>query len=281
MFPLLRSELFRLERRWMPRILLVILIAIVAVLYLLFWTVVRTGAENSSDVQDLRDNLRLAAVRDMGLSLVFQVGAVDVIILTSSLIGAEFGWGTIRALMPRARSREALLAAKALTTLLFVIATVVIGTGIAFGASAVVTALEDLPGGLGNDGLVRTLIAVGRTIYVMVPYAAFAFMITTWTRSVAAGIGVGLSVLFLESLILAILGAAGDVFDRVPGALISRNVQTLLHANCEGLGSCFGGGGDAYPSQGRAALVLAVYSIGFVAVAFQRFRSRDITTGGG
>jgi hypothetical protein len=59
MFPLLRSELFRLERRWMPRILLATLIAIVGVLYLLFWTVVQTGSETSSDVQDLRESLRV------------------------------------------------------------------------------------------------------------------------------------------------------------------------------------------------------------------------------
>lgn len=280
MFPLLRSELFRLARRWMPRILLAILIAIVGVLYLLFWTVVQTGEENSSDVQDLRDGLRMAAVRDMGLALVFQVGAVIVTIMTSSLIGTEFGWGTIRALLPRARSRRALLAAKTVTALTFVVVTVGVGIAVAFGASAVVTVLEDLPGGLGPDGVARTLASIARTIYVLVPYAALALMITTWTRSVAAGIGIGLSVLFLEGLILTILGAAGDVFDRLPGALINRNVQALLHANCDGLNSCFSGSGD-YPSQGQAALVLAVYSVVFLGVAFQRFLSRDITTGGG
>ncbi|MEA2583921.1 MAG: type transport system permease protein [Thermomicrobiales bacterium] len=281
MLPLLHSELFRLARRWMPRVLLAILFAIVGVLYLLFWTVMQTGSETSSDIQDLRENLRLAAVRDTGLSLVFQVGAVDVIILTSSLIGAEFGWGTIRTLLPRARSREALLAAKTVTALLFVVVTVVTGTVVAFGASAFVTAVEDLPRGLGPDGVVRTLAAIGRTIYAMVPYAALALMITTWTRSVAAGIGVGLSVLFLEGLILSILGAAGDVFDRVPGALISRNVQTLLNANGAGLDQRFSGGDGDLPPQWRAALVLGLYSAVFVAIAFQRFRSRDITAGGG
>ncbi|HEY7034885.1 MAG TPA: ABC transporter permease subunit [Thermomicrobiales bacterium] len=281
MFPLLHSELFRLLRRWMPRILLAILIGIVAALYLLFWTVVKTGSDTSSDVRNLRDNLQLAAVRDTGLSLVFQVGAVDVIILTSSLIGTEFGWGTIRTLLPRARSRESLMAAKSVAALAFVVATVLVGTVVAFGASALVTSLENLPGGLGPDGAARTLLAVVRTTYAMVPYAALALLITTWTRSVAAGIGIGLSVLFLESLILTILGAAGDVFDRVPGALISRNVQTLLRANCDGLRTCFSGGNDAYPPQWRAALVLALYSAVFVALAFQRFRARDITTGGG
>ncbi len=281
MLPLLRSELFRLVHRWMPRVLLAILVAIVAVLYLLFWTVVQTGTENSSEVRDLRENLRLAAVRDTGLSLVFQVGAVNVIILTSSLIGAEFGWGTIRTLLPRARSREALLSAKIITLLFFVVATVLIGTVIAFGASAFVTTVEDLPRGLGPDGVARSLAAIGRTMYVMVPYAALALAITTWTRSVAAGIGVGLSVLFLEGLILTILEAAGDVFDRVPGALISRNVQALLDANGAGLDRRFSGSGENYPPQWRAALVLALYSVVFVALAFQRFRSRDITTGGG
>jgi ABC-type transport system involved in multi-copper enzyme maturation permease subunit len=112
------------------------------------------------------------------------------------LIGAEFGWGTIRTLLPRARSRVALLAAKSVTALVFIVAIVLVGTVVAFGASTVVTVLEDLPGGLGPDGVASTVAAIGRTIYVMVPYAALALLITTWTRSVAAGIGVGLSILF-------------------------------------------------------------------------------------
>jgi ABC-2 type transport system permease protein len=281
MFRLLRSELFRLLRRWMPRILLAILVTVIVALYLLFWTVVKTGAETNADIANLRQNLRLAAVRDTGLSLVFQVGAVDAIILTASLIGTEFGWGTIRLLLPRARGREALLAAKGVTALLFVVATVLLGTAVAFGASAVVTALAGLPSDLGPDGTARTVLAIVRTAYVLLPYTALALMVTTWTRSVAAGIGIGLSVLFLEGLILAILGAAGGAFERVPGALISRNVATLQHANCAGLSACFSGGDGPYPPQWRAALVLGVYSVVFIAIAFQRFRARDVTTGGG
>jgi len=276
MAPLLRSELFRLVRRWMPRILLLILIGLVGLLYILLWVTVRSGA---ADEFALRENLRLASVRDTGLNLVFQIGSVNIIIMTASLIGSEYGWGTIRALLPRASSRTAYFSAKLVTALLFVAVTVLIGLVVSFAASAVITAIEGLPSGLGPQGLSRTVFATARTTFVMLPYVALTIMVTTLTRSVAAGIGLGLAVLFLESLFLSLIGLAGGIFERLPGALISRNVQALLEANAAGLEDSFSSSGAAMPSVWQAAVVLAAYTVAFLFLAYRSFIKRDITAG--
>jgi ABC-2 type transport system permease protein len=277
MLPLLHSELFRLVRRWMPRILLAVLILGVGTLYTIFWAVVRT--QTGDDVDDLRHNIRLASVRDTGMTLVTLFGTTSVVILTASLVGAEYGWGTIRTILPRARGRWSLLTAKLLTAVSFAALVVLLGTIVAIGASAIATVLEDLPGGLGSDGVIELLQAIGRTFFAMLPYLALTFLITIWSRSVAAGIGIGVSFIFLEELILALIGLAGDTFDRLPGALIGRNVNALLNANATGLESSFSGTTDPLPSVWQASAILTAYTLGFIALSYYLFRRRDITVG--
>ncbi len=273
---LLRSEIFRLVRRWMPRLLLLILTGLICLIYLALWTAIRAG---DAEARSLREALRLEAVRDTGASLVFQIGGVMAIILTASLIGSEYGWGTIRTLLPRARSREAFLAAKVVTALSFVAVTVALGFAVAFGASALITMLEDLPSGLGPDGVERTFAAVARTGYVIVPYVALTIMITVGTRSMAAGIGIGLAVFFLEGLIFSLLALAGGWFERLPGAFISRNVEAILRENAEGLSQPFSATTSPMPPVWRSVTVLALYTLVFAGLAFRWFRRRDITAG--
>ncbi|MGH2561076.1 MAG: ABC transporter permease [Thermomicrobiales bacterium] len=277
MTPLLHSELFRLVRRWMPRFLLAIVILGVGALYAIFWAVVRT--QSGDDIEDLRQHIRLASVRDTGLTLVWLFGTTIVVILTASLIGTEFGWGTIRTLLPRARGRSSLLTAKLLTAVLFTAVVIVVGTFVALSASATATVLEDLSGGLGPGGGVKLIESIGRTFFAMLPYLALTFFITVWTRSVAAGVGIGVSAIFLEGAILALLGLAGDTFDRVPGALISRNVDALLAANSTGLDSPFAGTTDPLPPVWQATAVLTAYTIAFLALSYYLCRRRDITVG--
>ena len=239
MIPLLRSELFRLTRRAMPRVLLLILVAALAAFYLLLWTVVRNSAEEPSglDVSGIRDGLRVGAARATGLSLVQQAGTVLVVIVAASTVATEFTWGTIRTLLPRSDGRSALLTAKLIALLLFVAVTVLVGYLAALGASALVTALEGLDRDLGPQFLSRTLASLARTAYVMLPFLALAFLVAVWARSSAAGIGIGLAVLFLEGLLTSLMTAAGGPLERVADAMPGRNVEALLNANAEGVTS--------------------------------------------
>jgi ABC-type transport system involved in multi-copper enzyme maturation permease subunit len=263
----------------MPRILLGISVIIIAFLYALFWLLLRTDSGTASDLDRLRENLRLAAVRGTGLGFVALFGTTVVVILTASLIGSEFGWGTIRTILPRARSRSAFLTAKVVTSVLVAVVVTVVGAVVAIIGSGFITITEHLSGGLGPDGTLRFAEATGRTFYTMIPYLALTLCLTVWTRSVAAGIGGGVSFLFLQGAVVELISLAGGPFDRLPGALIDRNVQALLAANSAGLPDNYFSSTQAMPGVWQAAGVLAVYTVGFLALSYYRLSRRDITVG--
>jgi ABC-2 type transport system permease protein len=284
MLPLLRSELFRLSRRLMPKILLLIIAGLPVLLYLLLWSVTSNSnasrANNAQNIADLRDSLRIGAVRNFGLGLVYQFGTVLVVILSASQIASEYGWGTLRTLIPRTTSRSNFLAAKLATLVLFIIATVLVGFVASLLVSGIITTAAGLDGGLGTNPVLHTLASLGRTMYVMLPFMALAFAVSLWSRSTGAGIGIGLAVLFLEAIITSLIDNAGGVFKKIPEALLNANVQGVLQANQAGLhvGNTRRNAADI-PNPWQAAGVLAVYTLVFLAIAFWRFRSRDITSG--
>ena len=282
MTALLRSELFRLSRRLMPRILLVILAALIIVIYLILWVIVRNPPPETSarELDDLRSSIELDGVRETGLDLVRQVGSVLGVILGASIISTEFTSGTIRTILPRATGRSPFLTAKLLTLLLFVVLVVVLGFLVALLASGLVTALEDLDSDVGAGFAGSSLAAMGRTAFVMLPYVAFSFMVALWTRSTAVGIGIGLSILFLEGLAGSLMTAIGGPLARVPEALLSENVRAITEANDRGDDSAFLPPDNGLPGIWRAAGVLTLYTAAFIALAYWRFRSRDITGGG-
>jgi ABC-2 type transport system permease protein len=278
---LLRSEIFRLSGRGMPRILLLILVAGIVGLYLLLWVAVQATEQQpngtTANVDELRNSLRVVAVRDTGLTMVAQVGSVLVVILAASIIATEFGWGTIRTIVPRSPGRGAFLTAKLITVALFLVLVVVLGWLAALLGSAIVTAIGNLDTGMGNQFLGRTLASIGRTAYTIVPYAALSFALALLARSTAAGVGIGLAVLFLEGLITSLISGAGGPLERVPWFLLSANVQAVIAPNAEDIpGTVTRTTVTDLPNIWQAAAVLAAYTAVFVGVAYWRFRARDI-----
>lgn len=282
MTALLRSELFRLSRRWMPRVLLLIVAVAVIALYVVLMSVINAGTEanlSEEDRRDLEETVMLANVRNSGLALVYQVGGILVVILAASTIGTEFGWGTIRAILPRASSRSAFLTAKLVTLAVFTLLVVLCGFVAALAGGAIATSALGLDSSLGDNPVAGSLAAIARTVLVMLPYAAIAFFTALWARSNAAGIGIGLAVLFLEGLILSLIASAGGPLERLPEALLTENVQAVLAANARGLPFDSAGGGSDLPGAWRGAAVLAAYTALFVGGAYLLFRRRDITSG--
>lgn len=278
---LLRSELFRLSRRLMPRVLILIQAGTVALLYMVLWTAVRAATEQDApgQIEDLRQNLRIGAVRDFGLGIVLQVGTILAVILSASMFGTEYSWGTIRTLLPRARGRASFMAAKFISLGLFVVLIVLLGFVVAFVASALVTSAEGLQGGLGEQFWPHTFAAIGRVMYVMLPYVAIAAATTVWTRSTAAGIGVGLAMLIVEGTLSSVISAAGGPFALLPKVLPAGNVQAVLRANIVDPETSLSDTTRDLLSPWAAAGVLAAYTIGSTALAFWRFQTRDITSG--
>jgi ABC-type transport system involved in multi-copper enzyme maturation permease subunit len=272
---LLASELYRLGRRVMPYLLVALLAAFIALLYGMLWLAMTVETEQPADEQAeaaLRDLLSLSQVLGSGMEFVALVGGVMAVILAASIIGSEYGWGTVRTMLPRAAGRTRFLAAKAVVVAGFVLLLTVVGFVAALASSALVTTLADLERDLGDRFVLEAAAAVGRTAFALLPYAALAFMVTLLTRSSAAGIGLGLGVFFLEGTVGLLLAAAGDAGERATEALISSNAEAVMNANRpEPVADIF--------SAWRGAAVLLAYTLLFVAIAFWRFRKRDVLSG--
>ena len=280
MIPLLRSEVFRLVKRPMPWIMLLIVALGVMLLYGALWGVLESAA-SGGEARELRDGLRVGATTEFGLSLVSTLATIMVVIVASSTIGAEYGWSTIRTLLPRASGRLPLAVAKLITIGLFVSAMVVFGYLVSLGMAALVTSAAGLDTDLGDGFAGHALASVGRTIYVIVPYAALSFMVALWSRSNATGISVGLAVYLLEDLIVALISLAGDAIDWLPDLLLSDNADTILALNNINIGDASIGGASAsdVPDAWQSAGTLGIWTVVFLTVALVIFQRRDVTSG--
>lgn len=269
---MLRSEVFRIVRRKMPWVLMIVLAVVIAAIYLITWGASLSGQFTPAEEADLLDSLAVGSILETGLGISAMVGTLFTIILASSLAATEYGWGTIRTLLPRGSGRPSFLAAKLVVILAFGILLMGVGLLASLGMSAIITAVEGLESGVGSGFVGEAILGLLRGWFTMLPYAALAFMVSLLAKSSAAGISVGAAVLFLEGQLLMLVSAAGGFFERLPEAFLSENVQTLL---------TMGGSAPAdegLPGPWQAVGVLGAYIVVFIAIAFWRFARRDVTS---
>ncbi len=262
MLPLLRSELFKLSHRMMTRVLLLVVVGALLGTYLLL------GSVGEAEEGDVLEDLRIGEVHDNGMFIVYQLGVILTVTLAASSIATEFSWGTIRTLLPRTAGRSPFLTAKLISLGLFVMVVVLLGFLAALAGSALVTAFRDLNSNLGDNFVGHSLASIVRTAYVIVPYAALAFVIALWSRSTAAGIAIPIIVFYAEVL-LTPLFTSTESLEWLPDALIYTNISSVLDSNAvvpeEDL-----------PGRWQAAGVLGLYVTGFISLTYGRFLTRDI-----
>jgi ABC-2 type transport system permease protein len=273
MLDMLHSELFRLSRHAMPKVLLAVLAVVVAMVYFLSWAAAQSGQFSASEQADLLDALELSSALETGLGFAGTFGALFVIVLAASLAATEYAWGTIRTLLPRGPGRAPFLAAKLVVLAVFALLVVIVSLVAALASSVVVTAIEDLDRSLGSGFAPDALLGIGRAWFVTLPYLALAFMVALLARSSAAGISVAVTMLFLEGQILSLVAAAGGFLERLPGLFPSRNVEAILALNEVDAAT------RDLPGPWQATLVLTLYVAGFLVLAFWRFHRRDVTVG--
>lgn len=263
---LLRSELFRVQKRHQTWLLGAVVVALVVLFYggMTIAHAVRPDAEKLSALQ-------LGTIHNNGLGVVGIIGSIVVAVFAASLIGSEYGWNTLRPALARARTRSAFLTAKWLTVAIYVIGLAVVGVV----ATIVAAITASLVAGAGFDGSLATaldaIMISGRFAAGLLPTAALAMSIALVARSNAAGIAIGITVSFVEPLVFLLLGGLSDVFATIQKAGIDWNARRLF---------TFGGdptisSGDAWTSAGVLALWVAL----FVAVSYRVFARRDITSG--
>jgi ABC-2 type transport system permease protein len=286
---LLRSEVYRLVRRWMPWIMLVLIVVAAFAVYFLIWAsvsaqlqAVRSGAIPAppGGTSQLDETLREIApdrVARFGVSVVAGLGSVMLIVFAASHVGTEFGWGTFRTLLAHGASRSGFLVSKTVSLLLYAIVFMIVGSLAAIGASYMVSAIASISVGSGVD-LAEVARVAAKSGYTFLPYMALALTIAVWSKSAGAGIAAGLVVYFAEGIVAGILVSLNKDYAQIVNWGLSRNASALTRTS----------GGPAtqdptastLPDPTQAAIVLGVYCALFLALAYWRLRSRDVTVGG-
>jgi ABC-type transport system involved in multi-copper enzyme maturation permease subunit len=282
------AEFFKLRKRMMTWVVAILMVGLVILLYSILWSVsghVTTFGENNQFTgQDLRRALFLQASVPFSLQVVAAFGTIFAMILAAGAVGSEYSWGTVRLMATAASGRVRLLASK----LLVVCGLVVVGTLLAVAVGLIYSSIITVTNGGSSlsfitPGFVRDQVeSLGRTLFVMAPYVTLAFAMAAIGRSTLAGVGAGLGIAFIEPLINGLMRLGGSPWKDIPNYLINANTDVVLLQNKVPDVIRFGPttqdlARNHVNGVPEAMLILALYSIAFVALAFLVYRRRDIT----
>ena len=273
---LTRWEWYKLRRRWLPWIMLAILLVVSQAF---IW-----GSyffDRSTQSSDAYSNFSLPGSIPNALGLVHGIGIFLIVILTASILGTEYRWRTLRSILSRGTGRWQYLAGKAMLLTLLVGAALLIVTALAAISSLIATALAGgAPAGSSSEaGWIDVPIAFGRGWFGLLPYIALAGFFTVLTTSSAAGTAISLVYYYAESIIAAIFLSVFDWFETVANYLLGRNVTGWMTSGDDGMvvNIFLGGGFGEFPGALHTFLVLVVYILALGGLALWLFRRRDLT----
>ena len=133
---LARWEWFKLRRRRMPWILLILSVLLVQIYFWGAYALFRVGEEltlgdgssTASVGGDFLEVLAFPNIAVLGLAVAHGFGVILIMILAASLTGTEYGWGTLRTVLTRGAGRWPFLASKLILLALLGAAALVVGT---------------------------------------------------------------------------------------------------------------------------------------------------------
>lgn len=228
--------------------------------------------------------LRLPTSLNIIVQFALSAGTILIIILIGAIAGGEFSIGTVRLMYTRGPTRSQFLLAKvgvsAVCAAIGILSMSIIGilTGQALNALSNMT--QDF-GFLSASWVAHT------TLYLLIAmldwfiFAIIAIFFGMLGRSTVAGIVGALTWLFIEPILGSILklagtfsqGPFGNFLKAIPDYFIGNNIGALLQNQGQHI---FGGSGSSL-SDLHALIVLAVYIIVFVGLAWWINDRRDVT----
>jgi ABC-2 type transport system permease protein len=287
---LMAVEFFKLRKRMMTWAVALVLVGLVILLYTVLWD---ASGEATKVInrrftgEDLRRLLFTQYSVPFSLQVVGFFGIVLSVIFAAGAAGGEYAWGTVRLMATSANGRMRLLASKLIVVCLMVVLGSLLAVIVGLFCSFVIT---ESSGGtdysfVNMDFIRSQLMAFGRANYVLAPYVTMAFCLAVVFRSTLAGVGTGLGVALIGRVIAELMQQGGPPWTSLPKYFIHTNTDVIMTQNAvprplprfgPGVGELTRNGAFT-PEQ--AAMVLAVYIVIFIAIAFIVYKRRDITAG--
>jgi hypothetical protein len=271
MISLLRADWRKLRHRWMPRILILILLVLVA---LIFFAVSRRAR--------FQGDLSLPDGFIVALSLAGGFAPFIWPVLAGSWGGGEYGWGTMRVTLTRMPSRIAFSVSGLLMVLFTLIGTLVLVLGVGAIAGSIVGGTSSgtvLPGPAGANAtevIIKMFLAVALTSSF---YAVLAYTAGVVFRSVPAGVGIGIGFSVAQSVVLAIFTGLGDPWKAIAQHFPDAYAEGLTTrvANELVIGGPFSRISSTAAGIPQAIIGLAIYIGVLLAVMLSFVRYRDIS----
>ena len=295
---LIAAEWLKTRTRWLPWVLLIVLILGAGVqVWLLGYTAWWDLHDESNP--DLRSDLPLA-IRSFTLPYAIPSlldsgqfwGSVIIGILISSMVATEYNWGTVRHAIARGQSRDNWLTIKLVGTALFCAGLLLLT--LAWGiASAVITSnmagfdVRLDPPGPAELNPLEIPVMVLRAAMGILPYALLAFALATIGRSTALGAAGIILFVLIEAVVIAIMGARGGIWEDMLVFTIGHNAASLLAANRIDDGEyatlAFREVPDAseLPDPWLSFIMLCAWSVLLLTITYYVFNRRDLRLGTG
>lgn len=235
-------------------------------------------------VKNVSSSLRLPDSLTFSGGIINTIGLVLLVILAGTIVGGEYGGGTVRLVFTRGPTRTQFLISKIGAILVCSALTVAVLATIGI----VVGALANFITGIGVDfGFFTGAWALHALLYLLIAvlglfvYSMIALFLSTMGKATAAGVAGALVWWVLEGIVGQVLttigffnrGPLGDFLKAIPDYFIGNNIGALLQNQSQYLSP----DQPSTLSDLHALLVIVAYLILFIGLSWWISERRDVT----
>jgi ABC-type transport system involved in multi-copper enzyme maturation permease subunit len=213
MIDMIKGELFKLRKRNMTWILLIIMAAFFCLMFFATYGIISNPPEQmlGAPIDAIKASLQFPGAFDLIFSTAGTIGTLLIIILAASSIGNEYGWGSIRQVMTRKGIRYQFVVSKLVSLIIVTFIGLLLAVIIGFILSMITS---NLLGSINWNFVTASFIGeqfknFGWTLFTLLPYILMSVFFAFLGRSAIAGIGGGLGFYFIESIAVTLLSQSG------------------------------------------------------------------------
>ncbi|MBC2177132.1 ABC transporter permease subunit [Listeria booriae] len=274
MMALIANETRKISLRFSTWLYPIIIMVVILALAAIFRSV-------SPDIDNVQFMLSINGI-SMFLVALFSI------VIASSVVASEFSFGTIKLLLIRPYKRWEILLSKYIVVMLYAVVLALFTLLITYLISGVLTSFGSLTqdvsdiiptysenGDILNTGLtaINALSTqLGFFLVELIFSMSIAFMVSSLLRSQALAVGIGLFLLFINSIAGGITLMLAEKFEWFKYIFVTPLYYINMNSNAMGNTEINSG-----LSTGLAIGILAVYYIVFMALSFVFFQKRDVS----
>ncbi|MBC2206960.1 ABC transporter permease subunit [Listeria booriae] len=274
MMTLIANETRKISLRFSTWLYPIIIMVVILALAAIFRSV-------SPDIDNIQFMLSINGI-SMFLVALFSI------VIASSVVASEFSFGTIKLLLIRPYKRWEILLSKYIVVMLYAVILALFTLLITYLISGVLTSFGSLTqdvsdiiptysenGDILNTGLtaINALSTqLGFFLVELIFSMSIAFMVSSLLRSQALAVGIGLFLLFINSIAGGITLMLAEKFEWFKYIFVTPLYYINMNSNAMGNMEINSG-----LSTGLAIGILAVYYIVFMALSFVFFQKRDVS----